>query len=63
MKLLGIVHAERVANIIAIPFFLIAFVYLWKKANKSVMEWILMVFLFAGLVLDTLFTLNFLNVV
>jgi hypothetical protein len=63
MKLFGITHAERVADIIAIPFFLIAFVYLWRKANKSVMEWILMLFLFAGFVLDTVFTLDFLNVV
>jgi hypothetical protein len=63
MKLFGIAHAFRVAGIIAISFFLIAFVHLWRKANKSVMEWILMGFLFAGFVLDTVFTLDFLNVV
>ncbi len=63
MKLFGIVHAERMADMIAIPFFLIAFFYLWRKANKSIVEWILTGFLFTGFVLDTVFTLDFLNII
>jgi len=63
MKLFGIAFAERIADIIAIPFFLVAFLYLWRKANKSVMEWVLTGFLFMGFVLDTVFTLNFLNII
>jgi len=61
MKLFGILHIERVADLIAVPFFFLALIYLVGKPKKTVMEWILTVFVSAGFLLDVLFTLDFLN--
>jgi len=61
MKLFGILHAERVADLLAIPFFFLALLYLLRKSRKTVMEWILLVFVSFGFVLDILFTLDFLK--
>lgn len=63
MKILGIAYLARIADIIAIPFFFVAFLYLWRKPNKSVVEWILTGFLLIGFILDTVFTLDFLNII
>jgi hypothetical protein len=63
MKLFGIRDAERVADLIAIPFFLLALLYLLQKRNKTLIEWILLLFVYVGFVLDTIFTLDFLNVI
>lgn len=62
MKLLGIVNAERVADLIAIPFFLIAFLYFLRLPHKTLLEYWIMLFLGAGFVLDLLFTLDFLQI-
>ncbi len=50
------------ADALAIPFFLLAFLYFWRKKNKTVIEYLLLLFTGAGFVLDTLFTLYFFNV-
>jgi lipoprotein signal peptidase len=51
------------ADILAIPLFLLAFLYFWKKPNKTIVEYLLLLFTGAGFVLDTLFTLQFFNVI
>jgi hypothetical protein len=63
MKLFGILHAERVADLIAIPFFLVALIYLLRKPHKTPIEWLLLLFVSVGFLLDTLFTLDFLNMI
>lgn len=51
-----------VADVLAIPFFLIAFLYVWRIPHKTFVEYVLLLFTGAGFVLDTLFTLSFFNV-
>lgn len=51
-----------VADTLAIPFFLIAFLYFWRIPRKTFVEYVLLLFTGAGFVLDTLFTLSFFNV-
>ena len=63
MKLFGLSQAERVADLLAIPFFLLALLYLLKKQQKTVIEWILLLFMLIGFLLDIIFTLNFLNII
>lgn len=48
------------ADILAIPFFLIAFIYFVMKKNKTVLEIILMLFVLCGFILDSIFSYNFL---
>ena len=52
-----IVH---IADILAIPFFILAFVYFYNIKNKSFIEFVLMLFAGVGFVLDTIFTYNYL---
>lgn len=57
-------NLELLANygdIIAIPFFLVAFFYFYKIKNKTPTEYILMLFTLIGFMLDSLFTYIFLN--
>ena len=50
------------ADILAIPFFLIAFIYFVMKKNKTVLEIILMLFVLCGFILDSIFSYNFINI-
>jgi hypothetical protein len=52
----------RWTNAIAVPLFLLAFLYFWRIPQRTMTEWILLVFSAGGLVLDSVFTLSFLNV-
>lgn len=48
-------------DILAIPFFLYAFYYFYRKENKKIDEIILMLFVFGGLIADIYFTYLFFN--
>ncbi len=47
------------ADILAIPFFLLTFLYFYNIKNKSLLEFVLMLFAFSGLILDSIFTYNY----
>jgi undecaprenyl pyrophosphate phosphatase UppP len=52
-------NAAHYADILAIPMFLIAFLYFLLKDNKTIFEYFLMVCMLIGLVLDSIFTIQF----
>jgi hypothetical protein len=49
------------ADVLAIPCFLISFLYFLNKKNKTLLEIFIMLFLLSGLILDIIFTYHFLN--
>jgi hypothetical protein len=51
----------RVADILAIPFFLAATLYFLSIRNKTPVEYVLLLFVAAGFVLDTVFTAQYLT--
>jgi hypothetical protein len=48
-------------DILAIPMFFLASYYFYKIKNKTVIEYILLIFSISGFILDIFFTLMFLN--
>ncbi len=55
---------KNIANygdILAIPMFLLAIYYFYKIKNKTVIEYILLIFSICGFIADILFTVMFLN--
>lgn len=54
-------NINHYGDICAIPFFLLLIVYFYKKQNKTRMELLLLYFSIAGFILDTLFSIQFLN--
>ena len=48
------------ADILAIPCFLISFIYFYYKENKTLLEIFIMLFLLSGLILDLIFSYNYL---
>ena len=48
------------ADILAIPFFLLLFIYFYKKENRTPVENLLLLFAITGLACDTYFTYIFL---
>lgn len=48
------------ADILAIPFFLIAFLYFFSIKNKSLVEFVLMLFVLCGFIVDCIFTYQYL---
>ena len=48
------------ADILAIPCFLISFLYFYNKKNKTLLEIFIMLFLLIGFILDSIFTYSFL---
>ena len=48
-------------DMLAIPFFLLAFIYFYKKQNKTSMEYILLAFVLIGLICDIVFTYMFMS--
>ena len=50
----------HIADILAIPFFIMSFIYFYNIKNKSFIEFVLMLFAGVGFVLDTIFTYNYL---
>ena len=54
-------HIEHYADILAIPFFLLASYYFISKRNKTPIEYLLTIFVIVGTIADTLFTLKFIS--
>jgi hypothetical protein len=48
------------ADVLAVPCFLISFLYFYYKQNKTLIENLIMLFLLIGFILDTIFTYNYL---
>lgn len=46
-------------DILAIPFFLLASIYFYKKENKTHEEYILLIFSIIGLIFDTIASIYF----
>jgi hypothetical protein len=58
---MNITTASHVGDILAIPLFLLLTIYLWGIPRKTPVEWLLLAFAASGLILDTIFTVNFLT--
>ena len=50
----------NIADIVAIPMFLLLVIYVVKKKNKTVFELVLLLMVSLGLVIDVCFTIYFL---
>ena len=48
-------------DMLAIPFFLITFIYFYKKTNKTLLEILIMIFILVGFICDCYFTYNYLT--
>jgi len=53
-------NISHIGDILAIPFFLILFIYFYQLKNKTLLENILMLFALSGFILDVFFTYNYL---
>ena len=49
------------ADILAIPFFMISFYYFYNIENKTLLEWLLTLFVFISMICDIVFTCIFLK--
>jgi hypothetical protein len=49
------------ADILAVPCFLIAFIYFYNKQNKTFLEIFLMLFVLSGFIVDSIFTYNYIT--
>jgi len=49
-------NIAHLGDILAIPFFMLTFLYFYKINNKTMIEYLLMLFSFLGGILDILFT-------
>ncbi len=54
-------NLDKIADILAIPFFLLATIYFYNLKNKNPIENLLLLFCIAGFLLDTFFTYLHLN--
>jgi hypothetical protein len=52
---------SRVADVLAIPFWILLFFYFMTIENKTIVEYILLFFAMMGLALDTVFSLDFIG--
>jgi hypothetical protein len=52
---------SHIGDILAIPLFFIAIIYFYQIKNKSIIEYILLLFATSGLILDVLFTIQYFN--
>ena len=50
----------NIADIVAIPVFLLLVIYFFKKKNKTTLEYVLLIFVSLGFVIDVMFTIYFL---
>ena len=48
-------------DILAIPFFILLSIYFYRKKNKNILEYILLIFSVVGTIADILFTSQFLK--
>ncbi len=61
MEQVSIQNLSHIGDLLAIPFFLLLTVYFYQLKNKTILEYILLLFAVSGFVLDTLFTYDFLT--
>jgi len=54
-------NISNIADILAIPFFLLLSIYFYKLENKTQLEYILFLFSLSGFILDLFFTYLFLS--
>lgn len=54
-------NLSHYGDIIALPFFLLLFIYFYKITNKTVTEYILFYFSLGGLIADTFYTYIFIT--
>jgi len=54
-------NIAHLGDILAIPFFLLTFLYFYKIEHKTMLEYLLMLFSFLGGILDILFTYLYYN--
>lgn len=55
------IRLSHYADIIAIPFWIIAVYYFWSIERRNTIEDLLLFFTVCGLILDTIFTISFLT--
>ena len=60
ISLINMITISRIADTIAIPFFLILTIYFYKKNNLTYIELILYIFSICGFIIDILFSLGIL---
>lgn len=54
-------NISNIADILAIPFFLLLSIYFYRLENKTQLEYILFLFSLSGFILDLFFTYLFLS--
>jgi len=54
-------NASHVADIIALPFWILCILYMYQKENKDIVENIMYFFFVSALICDSTFTFIFLN--
>lgn len=54
-------NIDKIGDVLAIPFFLLASIYFYNIPNKSNLENLLMLFFISGFILDIIFTFIHLN--
>ena len=54
-------NASHYGDILAIPFFALLIFYFYNIKNKSILEYVLLLFSISGFVLDILYTFIFLS--
>ena len=54
-------HISHYGDILAIPFFALLFIYLYNIENKTIIEYVLLLFSASGFVLDIIYTYLFLT--
>ena len=58
---LDYINISHYGDILAIPFFLIIFIYFYKMKRKTTLEYIIMLFIFICFIGDILFTILFIK--
>lgn len=54
-------HISHIGDIFAIPLFALLVIYFYKIKNKTIVEYILFLFSISGLILDSIFTYNYIS--
>lgn len=61
MEQISIQNFSHIGDILAIPFFFLLIVYFYQLKNKTLFEYVLLLFAVSGFLLDSLFTYNFIT--
>jgi hypothetical protein len=54
-------NLSRIGDILAIPLFFLLSVYFYQLKNKTVLEYVLLLFALSGFILDSIFTYDYLT--